>query len=352
MPEPKSSYFGLGKADQIGILTGMAAQLGVREAILEKDIWLCLALEKLFQLQGAESMVFKGGTSLSKVYRAIERFSEDVDVTIDWRTLHSKPPSREELKVLSKNKLGKLKEEITELLCAHVEQRVKPELQRLLAEVRNDISVEFERGADGEPVRDKLRVYYPAVAEQGDHYIPASILIEFGARNPIEPGEAHTIVPAVAEYVPAVDFPSAKVNVLSPQRTFWEKATLIHDECHRPAEKAKPNASRMSRHWYDLVRLADHEIGPLSVQNFELLKQVIEVKTLFFSYGFSRYDLCDTGQLRLVPEGALLDALKADYQAMLDAAMFYGVSLSFEEIVARLTALETEINKRAHSVNA
>lgn len=346
MADPVPSYFALAPEEQLEILTAIATQLGVRAAILEKDIWLCLALEKLFQLQGAKPMAFKGGTSLSKVYRAIERFSEDVDVTIDWRALHLDPPTLEEVTKYSKTKIRALSDTIIELLAAHIEQVVKPELQKALTAVRADISVEFSTGPDGEHAKDKLRIFYPAVAEKSD-YIPPSILIEFGARNAIEPGEKRTIVPDVAEHVPAVAFPSAEVDVLSAQRTFWEKATLIHDECHRPAERAKANADRMSRHWYDLARLTDHEIGPASVANFELLRHVIEVKKQFFSYGFSQYDLCDTGGLQLIPEGALLHALKVDYQAMVDSGMFYGETLQFEQIVTRLQALQAEINQRA-----
>lgn len=349
MAEPVPSYFVLPSNEQLGILTAMAAQLGIRAAILEKDIWLCLALEKLFQLQGGKPMTFKGGTSLSKVYKAIERFSEDVDVTIDWRALHPNPPTPEQVKDFSKTKLRTLSAEIIESLAAHIEQVLKPELQQALAAVRADISVEYETGPDDNPVTDKLRIFYPAVAEKSD-YIRPSILIEFGARNAIEPGESHMIVPDVAEHVPKVTFPLAKVEVLSPQRTFWEKATLIHDECHRPADKAKANAERMSRHWYDLARLGDHKIGPDAVANFELLRHVIDVKKQFFSYSFSQYDLCNTGGLRLIPEGAMLDALRVDYKAMLDSGMFYGKTIQFDQIMARLQALQAEINQRASQV--
>lgn len=350
MANPVPSYLLLAPRAQLEILTSIATHLGVRAEILEKDIWLCLALEQLFQLQGAMPMIFKGGTSLSKVYRAIERFSEDVDVTIDWRALHPQPPSAESMKNYTKTKLGVLSKQIVEFLTAHIEQVLKPEMLKALTAIRADITVEFEIGLDGEPRRDKLRIFYPAVAERND-YIKPSILIEFGARNAIEPGETHILVPDVAEHVPAVAFPSAKVEVLSPQRTFWEKATLIHDECHRPAERAKASAARMSRHWYDLARLADQKIGHAAVENFELLRHVIAVKKQFFSYGFSRYDLCNTGGLQLIPDGALLNALSVDYQAMLDAGMFYGKAPQFKEIVARLQALQQEINERASKID-
>jgi hypothetical protein len=126
-------------------------------------------------------------------------------------------------------------------------------------------------------------------------------------------------------------------------RTFWEKATLIHVECHRPDLRA--GAERMSRHWYDLARLADHEVGRKAVADVELLKDVLLIKETFFRSGYSHYEQCLSGGMRLIPQGPLLDALRQDYQAMLNAQMFYGDMLPFERIVERLTALEKKINK-------
>ena len=136
----------------------------------------------------------------------------------------------------------------------------------------------------------------------------------------------------------------AQLSVLSAARTFWEKATLIHVECHRPS--LRPSAERLSRHWYDLARLADHEVGQQAMGDSELLRDVLRIKETFYRSGFSHYDRCLAGGLRLIPDEPLLDALRQDYQAMLAAQMFYGDTLTFESIVERLRRLEAEVNQK------
>ena len=119
--------------------------------------------------------------------------------------------------------------------------------------------------------------------------------------------------------------------------------TLIHVECHRPT--LKPSAERLSRHWYDLARLADHELGQQALLDTELLRDVLRIKETFYRSGFSHYDRCIAGGLRLIPDPSLLTALRQDYQAMLAAQMFYGETLVFETIVERLRELEAQINR-------
>ena len=168
-------------------------------------------------------------------------------------------------------------------------------------------------------------------------------LIEFGGRNSTLPQSTLAITPDIAEHVPNLALPTAQVSVLSAARTFWEKATLIHVECHR--SNLRPSAERLSRHWYDLARLADHEVGQQALGDSDLLRDVLRIKETFYRSGFSHYDRCIAGGLRLIPDEPLLDALRQDYQAMLAAQMFYGDTLVFEAIVGRLRQLEVEINR-------
>ena len=174
-----------------------------------------------------------------------------------------------------------------------------------------------------------------------------SILIEFGGRNSTLPQSLLFITPDIAEHVPNLALPTAQVSVLSAARTFWEKATLIHVECHRPS--LRPSAERLSRHWYDLARLADHEVGQQAMGDSELLRDVLRIKETFYRSGFSHYDQCIAGGLRLIPDEPLLEVLRQDYQAMLAAQMFYGDTLVFESIVERLRRLEAEINSIGRS---
>lgn len=336
MPESTVHYFDLSLAEQAELLHGLAPVLGRRAEILEKDIWLCQVLGILFALPVRKPMAFKGGTSLSKVYQAIERFSEDIDVTIDYRSLMADVA---DLAVLSNAQRKKLSDTLKTALITHVTAELVPALSAALAQALPAHKIAIEVSEDAE----KLWLYYPSAVENTDAYLRPSVLIEFGGRNATLPQDTVTIVPDVATHVPDLAFPSAQVAVLSPMRTFWEKATLIHVECHRPELRA--GAERLSRHWYDLARLANHEVGRKALQDTELLRDVLHIKETFYRSGFSHYDRCQAGGLRLIPDGDLLDALRQDYQAMLDAQMFYGETLTFDAIVERLTALEQAINR-------
>lgn len=331
-------YFGLDVRDQAELLQSLATVMGRRAEILEKDIWLCLVLDALFRLPCCKPMAFKGGTSLSKVYRAIERFSEDIDVTVDYRSLLSDVPALETL--TSNSQRSRLSEALKAALTTHLVEELVPALQAQLSSALPDQTVKLEMGADGE----QLWVYYPSAVENADSYLRPSILIEFGGRNSTLPQNTVSVVPDIAEHVPALGLPVAEVNVLSAARTFWEKATLIHVECHRPV--LRPSAQRLSRHWYDLAKLADHEVGRIALQDASLFADVLRIKETFYRSSFSHYERCLRGGLRLVPDGTLLEALRRDYQAMLSAQMFYGEALLFDAIVERLSTLEGQIQQR------
>lgn len=294
-------------------------------------------LDILFKLPCRKPMAFKGGTSLSKVYQAIDRFSEDIDVTVDYRSLVDDAP--ELVNITSNTQRSKLSEQLKLRLADHLRQELVPALGRALGDVLPGQQVALEVGDDAE----KLRVFYPGVVENAAAYLRPSILIEFGGRNSTLPQQSIEIVPDVAAHVRAIAWPKAQVSVLSPTRTFWEKATLIHVECHHP--QIRIGADRLSRHWYDLARLADHDIGRQAIGDVALLKNVLQIKETFYRSSYSNYDRCLTGRFSLIPEAGLVGALRQDYQAMLDAQMFYGMHLPFDDIVARLRLLEAEINR-------
>ena len=190
-----------------------------------------------------------------------------------------------------------------------------------------------------------MRVHYPSVLESTEvGYIPDSVLIEFGGRNITEPNEDWDVRPDIADHLPALDLPCARVTVLSPNRTFWEKATLMHVECHR--KQFRVGAERLSRHWYDLAMLADHAIGADALSDRDLLRDVIKHKKAFYDASYANYDACLTAQFRLIPtDTAVLAALREDFSRMLDAGMFIGERPSFDAILERLAALEVSFNR-------
>lgn len=310
---------------------------------LEKDVWVCWVLQQLFTMPGRLPMAFKGGTSLSKVFRVIERFSEDVDVTLDYRALGAVSDPFEA--GLSRNRLSRISDELKGLVRNHAYEVVMPYLEACLEnELGHDVG-----GIEIDATGEELWVHYPTALDQADWvgvpdgYVKDAVLIEFGGRNITEPNETYEVRPDIAEYLPELEMPVASVSVLSPERTFWEKATLMHVACNHGEFKAK--VDRQSRHWYDLDCLAGQDIGRRAMDNRALLTDVVKHKKVFFHAGYANYDACLAGRLRLIPDEPALGALRTDYEAMVSSGMFIGEPSSFDAIIERLRALESAINR-------
>lgn len=320
--------------DREEILRGLATQIGLSASVLEKDVWICWVLQHLFTMPDALKMTFKGGTPLSKVFGVIHRFSEDLDVTIDHRALHTEDPFAEGI---SKSRVKSLSDELKARVKAHSTGAVVPHLIKMADEQFGAGKVRVEEDETGE----KVRVYYETVLEASSPYLGSSVLVEFGGRNITEPSETREVRPYIAAELAEVVLPIAHPSVLSPQRTFWEKATLAHVECHRIEVKHDPD--RISRHWYDLTMLANDAIGKDAIKDRELLKSVVTYKSVFYNSKHANYGACLSGGFRLVPTGELLERLRADYERMKEAGMFYKEPPTFDEIIARLAAVEAEI---------
>lgn len=333
-------YLYLDPTDQQEILEAGAAHFGRRAAVLEKDIWVCWALETLFSIEGAHPMAFKGGTSLSKIYQAIHRFSEDIDITLDYRYFdNSFDPFDPQI---SKTQLKRANTRLKHDVHAYANEVIRPAIQRRL----NDLPIQSNHPIEMDEHGEKLWISYPSVTESNDPYLKSRVLIELGGRNVINPNERHIVRPDVALLTPNVDYPTKEVTVLSIQRTFWEKATLIHVECNR--NRFSANANRQSRHWYDLFQLSQHSTGRTALDNRSLLEDVIRHKKIFFNASYAQYDSCLQGALQLIPTDSMLKELKSDYEKMTQAGMLYGLNPSFEAIINALQKLEHTIN-REHS---
>lgn len=330
------SYFSLKVQDQKEILQTAAARLGRQATVLEKDIWVCWVLQTLFSIPHYHPMAFKGGTSLSKVYGIIDRFSEDLDITLDYRYFSddfdpfSPTASRTKINQFS----GRLKSYVKQ----YAEEIVGPHFETAAVKLKTHTEQTIRIDGTGE----KIWFNYPSAVEGQDDYLKSEVLIELGGRNVIDPNERHTIRPYVAPLIEGINFPEARVTVLSPSRTFWEKATLIHVECNRGRLKESPD--RLSRHWYDITRLVQHDSGRTAIDDRALLEDVIKHKKAFFYTGYANYDDCLSGQLRLLPDAECMPGLNADYSKMIAAGMIYGKAPTFDDIVEQIGKIETKIN--------
>ena len=330
-------FLSLDASERADILQTLAASSRRSAVILEKDIWVCWVLQALFSMPDPHPMAFKGGTSLSKVYGVIDRFSEDVDITLDYRAFDDGfDPFADDA---SRTRIRRFSERLRDRVAHYIRDAVAPALdaaaEHLSADGRHDIHI----GDDGET----LRFAYPSAVEEPGGFVRSEVLLEFGGRNVIDPNERHAIVPDIAALTPKLDYPAATVTVLSPARTFWEKATLVHVECHRRLLADRPE--RLSRHWFDLTCLADHAVGRAALSNRALLADVVRHKKVFFHAGNANYDRCLDGRLRLVPDDDQLPALQSDYNAMRDARILDEEAPGFDALIERIRILEADANR-------
>ncbi|MDE2912010.1 MAG: nucleotidyl transferase AbiEii/AbiGii toxin family protein [Paracoccaceae bacterium] len=334
MAEP---FLSLESRERADILRTVAGNAGRSAVILEKDIWICWVLEALFSMPDPHPMAFKGGTSLSKVYGVIDRFSEDVDVTLDYRAFEdSFDPFAEGA---SRTQIRRFSEHLKDRVAIYVCDVVAPALDTAAGRLAPNGRYEIHLGDDGET----LRFAYPSAVEEPGGYANSAVLLEFGGRNVIDPNEQHEIVPDIAAMTQDLDFPTATVTVLSPTRTFWEKATHIHVECHRRRLADRPD--RLSRHWFDLACLAAHDVGRAALSDRALLQDVVRHKKVFFHAGNANYDQCLNGHLRLVPDDDQIHALQSDYDAMRHARIVGDNAPGFDALIERIRILEAEANR-------
>ncbi len=334
MSEP---YLSLSQKEQAQILRSLSTNPNIkRDAILlEKDIWICWALEYLFKMPNRFPMAFKGGTSLSKAFRVIDRFSEDVDITIDYKAFNCDNPFADGV---SKTKIKNIGIQLRSMLTQHINEIIIPYFEKIISEQFTNNSPRVELDNDGET----MYLHYPSVIEQKSGYVIDNVKLEFGGRNITIPSSKQTITTDIFEYLIDLEFPVAEATTLSPEKTYWEKLTLIHYECNRPT--LKEDANRISRHWYDVSMLSKNDIGKKALTNRDLLNEVIKVKKTFYDSGFAKYDDCLNGNLRLIPNEDYLQLLKDDFNKMLSNKMFYGQQPNFDNIISEIRKLENLIN--------
>lgn len=326
-------YIDLLLSEQKEVLEAGAARSGLSPAILEKDIWACWALDCLFSMPERHAMVFKGGTSLSKVYNAISRFSEDIDVTIDHRALN--PDLDPFAADASKTAIKRLRD----LAKAYVADVIAPHFRRSATVIAGGDRVTTSIGESGED----LFVSYTGLTATSEH-VPAIVRLEFGGRNVIDPHKEIGVHAYIAEHVPAVDFPTARVDTLAAERTFWEKVTLIHAACC--TDRPSGAGDRFSRHWYDTYRLLNSDVGARALADRELLRSVAQAKSIFFPQPGVNYRDCIEGRLRVVPSEELRRRLAEDYRRMIEARMLFPPYPSFAEIETSVSSLQQQVNSR------
>lgn len=332
----------LSKADQQLTLEQTAARKGWVASSVEKDFWVCWILRHLFAMpELAGRLTFKGGTSLSKAWGLIDRFSEDVDLTIDRNTLGFGGENSPEQAPSAKQQAKRLKalrvasgEFVRNVVLFKLNERVLAELGS------NGWALSLDANdADGQTLLFRYPTHFGAAQAR---YVRSVVKIEFGARSDPWPAQERVVRPVIAEIFPQVfSRPETMVHALSPERTFWEKAMLLHEETYRPSNK--PRRPRMARHYYDLYRLIESGIAAKSVQDMALFCQVRAHRQIFFSQGWVDYGTLRPGALRLLPLTEHEAGWRQDYIAM-QGEMFSVTPPSFDQVLAVIAKFEKCFN--------
>ena len=333
------AFLKLSAADRREALAVAAAGSGRPIHVLDKDVWLVWLLDVLFQSPFGEHLVFKGGSSLSKGYQIISRFSEDVDLTYDIRVLAPDlsgsgidplPATRSQEKRWTRD--------IRSRLPVWIAEQVMPQISAALA----DQGLAATLSSEGE----KVFLEYAALAA-GSGYVRPVVTLEFGARSTGEPWEPRMIACDAAPSVAGVVFPSATARVMRPERTFWEKATAVHVFCQQGEFRG---GERFSRHWHDLTRLDAAGFADAAIADRTLADAVAKHKSMFFSEknvsgAMIDYGAAVSGGLQLVPGEEALTSLSLDYARMLDGGLLPADAESFETLREQCRDLEARANR-------
>lgn len=323
---------GLSANDRQELFSQTAANRGINPAIIEKDFWVCWVLKKLFASELSDDLVFKGGTSLSKAHRLIERFSEDIDLVLNWKLLgYGEDGTDPWEKQTSNTKQHRFNRELNEQAQEYIRDKLCPQVSGLL------VSVAEVKAVVSESEAQVINIHYPAAFELDA--IRPQVKLEIGPLASWVPSKQHTIRPYSAEEFPDVfEDPDCLVVAITAERTFWEKATILHQQVHR----STPMPAGYSRHYYDLFQLANSQVKANAFNDLELLKDVVRFKQQFYLCPWANYEAAIPGTFRLVPPDEINKQLTSDYVAM--QAMIFGTAPNWDEIINRMSELESEIN--------
>lgn len=338
------SFLAHASAERRRFCEAAADKIGLQAASVEKDFWVCWTLRELFTLPDfGDRLTFKGGTSLSKCWKLIERFSEDIDVVIDRDFLGFGGDKAPESAPSHKQRERRL-EDLKSACQNSIRQGLQPALQkRLQAKLPKDFDWTLTNDPDDVDQQTLLFQYPTVFASSG--YLRPVVKIELGARSDIEPSEFPEIRPFLAEALPA-EFKSGvfKLRAVAPERTFWEKAMLLHEESYRSGE-VKPKA-RLARHYYDLWCLIRSKIGDKAFSDKGLFSRVAAHRAVFFRKKKEAQESLKPGSLRLLPLEEQRGVWKQDYEAMREA-MIFGDAPDFAEILRLVGDFERRFNATA-----
>ncbi len=336
------------ESERRDLFLSAATRIGTTIQNIEKDFWVCWTLDALFQSlkPGGPRLLFKGGTSLSKGYNLISRFSEDIDITVFRDDLGESMPI-EHLEKLSNNKRRDRLQAIKTACQNYIDGNLRIELAKIAQETMESAKQDPAKLSivldPDDPDQQSILINYPSVVAI-DGYVSPAVKIESGAKSALDPNEELKITPYLSPDIPRGDgLEVTGVTTIKPQRTFMDKILILHGLVHYFEAKGTLRGNgRMSRHCYDVHQLINAEVGKLACSDTELVKNCVRHAQMFFNRNHTGLDSAKRGKFRLSPEPPMIELLRKDYEAM--QTMIFGKVPEFEDVLESVAHAQEQLN--------
>ena len=332
--------------DRLDLFLATANRIGAPVGHVEKDFWVCWTLNALYRERpaGGPRLLFKGGTSLSKAYGLIQRFSEDIDITV-FRDDLDEPASVEELEALSNKKRRTRLDAIRDACRAYITGPLQTFLGAQLAGATGGVGrVEIDQD---DPDGQTLLVWYPEVEPRDVAYVRPAVRLEGGAKSALDPNRLVAIRPYIGEDAAELDLAIDGVTAIDPTRTFWDKIVIAHGlrRWYERRGVLRQAGQRVSRHYYDLHCLLRSEVGEAALADRDLGGDCVRHARMFFDRPDLDLASAAHGTFAIALTNAMIDALGRDYANT--TTMIFGAAPAFEEILASAEQIERVLNGRA-----
>lgn len=335
--------------DRRDLFVGTGGRIGTVEQNIEKDFWVCWTLDALFNgLQpGGPRLLFKGGTSLSKGFGLIARFSEDIDITV-FREDIGEPASVEELEGLSGKKRQERLDAIRTACQQFIQGPLREQMAGLIRAALEAAKLPPESGRieidPDDADQQSLLLWYPTVTAEGADYIRRAVKIESGAKSALDPHSAVTIKPYVAEEFKLASLEVPNITTVEPGRTFWDKVVILHGlrRWWERRGELRGGGQRVSRHYYDVHSLLASPKREELAADTAMAADCVRHARMFFNRPDLDLATAVPGTFALMPQGEMLERIRTDYTAM--SGMIFGEIPEFEQIIRSVNDLETRIN--------
>jgi len=329
----KIKFYNLNPTDKAAIFTEIATQEGMKPFAVEKDWWVSRTLEIIFQMPIAKHLVFKGGTSLSKAWKLINRFSEDIDLAIDREYFGFSGK-------LSKSQRDKLRKKAGAYTTGTFFEELK---QAFEAKGFTELNFNLIEVKDSDQDPRVLEIYYPNIIKPDTEYIIPRVQVEISCRSLREPFSAQSFGALVDEFYADRDFAEAlfEVATVNAERTFLEKIFLLHEEFHRPLEKMRMN--RLSRHLYDVYHLTLAGVAARAISDKELYETIVAHRYTFSRVAKVDYNLHNPKTLNPLPPESVISDWESDYTKMKEDMIYEEKKPSIEDMINNLNVLINQL---------